>query len=144
MCGGKSENLGGGLYMRPTVLTHVTHEMQIMQDETFGPVIPVMTWRTEDEAVGLANDTTFGLSAAVIAGSAGEAERLAERIDAGGISVQDTFLTFAKLRKIGTQSFKFSGLGGSRTGPDSIMRFLRKKAILTNTAPPASITDPSR
>jgi acyl-CoA reductase-like NAD-dependent aldehyde dehydrogenase len=142
MCGGKSENLGGGLYMRPTVLTNVTHEMQIMRDETFGPVIPVMAYRTEDEAVALANDTAFGLSAAVIAGDAGEAERLAERIDAGGISVQDTFLTFAKLRKIGTQSFKFSGLGGSRTGPDSIMRFLRRKAILTNTAPPASITDP--
>jgi aldehyde dehydrogenase (NAD+) len=101
-----------------------------------------MACRTEDEAVALANDTAFGLSAAVIAGEADEAERLAERIDAGGISVQDTFLTFAKLRKIGTQSFKFSGLGGSRTGPDSIMRFLRRKAILTNTAPPAGITDP--
>jgi succinate-semialdehyde dehydrogenase / glutarate-semialdehyde dehydrogenase len=142
--GGKVEKLGGGLYMRPTVLTNVTHEMQIMRDETFGPVIPVMKYGTEDEAVALANDTDFGLSAAVMAGDAGEAERIAERIDAGGISVQDTFLTFAKLRKIGTQSFKYSGLGGSRTGPDSIMRFLRRKAILTNTAPPASITDPPR
>ena len=144
VCGGKSERLGGGLYMRPTVLTNVTHAMKIMQDETFGPVIPVMKYRTEEEAIALANDTEFGLSAAVIAGDAAEAERLAEQIDAGGISVQDTFLTFAKLRKIGTQSFKHSGLGGSRTGPDSIMRFLRKKAILTNTAPPASITDPVR
>ncbi len=144
VCGGKSENLGGGLYMRPTVLTNVTHEMKIMREETFGPVIPVMRYRTEAEAVALANDTEFGLSAAVIAGDAAEAERLAEQIDAGGISVQDTFLTFAKLRKIGTHSFKLSGLGGSRTGPDSIMRFLRKKAILTNTAAPASITDPSR
>ena len=140
--GGKSEKLGGGLYMRPTVLTGVTHEMKIMQEETFGPVIPVMKYRTEEEAIALANDTTFGLSAAVISGDATEAERIAEQIDAGGISVQDTFLTFAKLRKIGTHSFKESGLGGSRTGPDSIMRFLKKKAILTNTAPPAGITDP--
>jgi succinate-semialdehyde dehydrogenase/glutarate-semialdehyde dehydrogenase len=144
VCGGRSENLGGGLYMRPTVLTNVTHAMKIMQDETFGPVIPVMRYRTEDEAVALANDTEFGLSAAVIAGDAAEAERLAEQIDAGGVSVQDTFLTFAKLRKIGTHSFKHSGLGGSRTGPESIMRFLRRKAILTNTAPPAGITDPPR
>ncbi len=106
------------------------------------PVIPVMKYRRDDEAIALANDTEFGLSAAVIAGDAGEAERRAEQIDAGAISVQDTFLTFAKLRKIGTNSFKHSGLGGSRTGPDSILRFLRKKAILTNTAPPASITDP--
>jgi acyl-CoA reductase-like NAD-dependent aldehyde dehydrogenase len=142
--GGKSERLGGGLYMRPTVLTNVTHGMKIMQDETFGPVIPVMKYRTEEEAVALANDTEFGLSAAVIAGDAAEAERLAEQIDAGGISVQDTFLTFAKLRKIGTHSFKHSGLGGSRTGPESITRFLKRKAILTNTAPPASITDPPR
>ena len=140
--GGKSENLGGGLYMRPTVLTGVTHDMKIMRDETFGPVIPVMKYRTQEEAIRLANDTTFGLSAAVISGDPAEAEAIAEQLDAGGISVQDTFLTFAKLRKIGTHSFKESGLGGSRTGPDSIMRFLKKKAILTNTAPAASITDP--
>ena len=142
--GGKSFTLGGGLYMRPTVLTGVTHEMQIMRDETFGPVIPVMKYRTEEEAVALANDTDFGLSAAVISGDAEEAERLAREIDAGGVSVQDTFLTFAKLRKIGTHSFKHSGLGGSRTGPESIMRFLRRKAILVNTAKPEGITDPPR
>ena len=74
--GGKSHNLGGGLYMRPTILTGVTHEMQIMRDETFGPVMPVMKYRTEDEAVKLANDTYFGLSAAVIAGSAEEGRRV--------------------------------------------------------------------
>ncbi|MEJ1966719.1 MAG: aldehyde dehydrogenase family protein [Gammaproteobacteria bacterium] len=141
-CGGKSENLGGGIYMRPTVLTNVTHAMKIMQEETFGPVIPVMKYRTEEDAIALANDSTFGLSAAVISGDAAEAERIAEQLDAGGISVQDTFLTFAKLRKIGTHSFKESGLGGSRTGPDSIMRFLKRKAILTNTAPPVGITEP--
>jgi acyl-CoA reductase-like NAD-dependent aldehyde dehydrogenase len=142
--GGKSFTLGGGLYMRPTVLTHVTHDMTIMRDETFGPVIPVMKYRTEEEAVALANDTEFGLSAAVISGDAEEAERLARAIDAGGVSVQDTFLTFAKLRKIGTHSFKHSGLGGSRTGPESILRFLRRKAILVNTAKPEGITDPPR
>jgi len=142
--GGKSFTLGGGLYMRPTVLTHVTHEMKIMRDETFGPVMPVMKYRTEEEAVRLANDTEFGLSAAVIAGDAEEGERLAREIEAGGVSVQDTFLTFAKLRKIGTHSFKHSGLGGSRTGPESILRFLRRKAILVNTAKPEGITDPPR
>ena len=74
--GGKSHDLGGGLYMRPTILTGVTHEMQIMRDETFGPVMPVMKYRTEDEAVKLANDTYFGLSAAVIAGDAEEGRRV--------------------------------------------------------------------
>ena len=139
LTGGVTETLGGGLYMRPTVLTEVNHDMQIMRDETFGPMLPVMRYRTVDEAVALANDTEFGLTASVIAGSEAEALPIAERLNAGGINVQDTFLTFAKLRKIGTHSFGHSGLGGSRTGPDSIMRFLRRKAIMTNHGAPASI-----
>ena len=139
LTGGVTETLGGGLYMRPTVLVDVNHDMQIMRDETFGPMLPVMRYRTVDEAVALANNTEFGLTASVIAGSEEEALPIAERLNAGGVNVQDTFLTFAKLRKIGTHSFGVSGLGGSRTGPDSIMRFLRRKAIMTNHGAPASI-----
>ncbi len=131
--GGKSTNLGGGLYMRPTILTGVTHEMQIMRDETFGPVMPVMKFRTDDEAVRLANDTYFGLSAAVIAGTVEEARRIADRIDAGVVSVQDTFLTFAGYGAAEWESFKFSGLGG-RGG---MLAFVKKQAVLINSAPPA-------
>jgi succinate-semialdehyde dehydrogenase / glutarate-semialdehyde dehydrogenase len=141
LTGGVTETLGGGLYMRPTVVIDVNHSMQLMRDETFGPILPVMRYRTVDEAVQLANDTTFGLTASVIAGSEAEALPIAERVNAGSVFVQDTFLTFAKLRKIGTHSFGYSGLGGSRTGPDSIMRFLRRKALLTNHGMPASIFD---
>ena len=138
--GGKSHNLGGGLYMRPTVLTNVTHEMKIMQEETFGPVMPVMKYKTEDEAVRLANDTIYGLSAAVIAGSEEEAQRIGRRIDAGTVSLQDTFLTLSKTRDVESNSFKFSGMGGARTGPGSILRFVRKQAFLTNTAQPDALT----
>lgn len=141
LTGGVIENLGGGLYMRPTVVTEVDHGMVLMREETFGPVLPVMRYRTIDEAVALANDTEYGLTASVIAGSEAEALPIAERLNAGSVNVQDTFLTFAKLRKIGTHSFGVSGLGGSRTGPDSIMRFLRRKAIMTNHGAPASIFD---
>jgi succinate-semialdehyde dehydrogenase / glutarate-semialdehyde dehydrogenase len=130
--GGKSHSLGGGLYMKPTILTGVTHDMQIMRDETFGPVMPVMKYRTEDEAVRLANDTYFGLSAAVIAGTAEEARRIADRIDAGVVSVQDTFLTFAGYGAAEWESFKFSGLGG-RGG---MLSYVKKQAILTNSAAP--------
>jgi len=58
--------LGGGLYCSPTVLTGCTHAMAIMREETFGPLIPVMAFPAGDldEAVRLANDTTFGLSGA--------------------------------------------------------------------------------
>jgi acyl-CoA reductase-like NAD-dependent aldehyde dehydrogenase len=131
--GGKVLNLGGGLYMRPTILTNVTHDMQIMRDETFGPVMPVMRYRTEEEAVRLANDTYFGLSAAVMAGSVEEARRIADRIDAGVVSVQDTFLTFAGYGAAEWESFKFSGLGG-RGG---LLSFVKKQAILVNNAAPA-------
>ncbi len=106
--------------------------MQIMRDETFGPVMPVMRYRTEDDAVRLANDTYFGLSAAVIAGTAEEARRIAERIDAGVVSVQDTFLTFAGYGAAEWESFKYSGLGG-RGG---MLAYVKKQAILINSAAP--------
>ncbi len=92
-CGGKSQNLGGGRYVPATVVTHVTHDMQLLRDETFGPITPVMKFRTVDEAVALANDTVFGLSGAVFAPTLDEARAVAERIDAGGMSLNDAGLT---------------------------------------------------
>lgn len=138
--GGEVEVHDGGLYMRPTVLTGVTHDMLIMTEETFGPCLPVMKFRDIDEGVRLANDTTFGLTASVIAGTEAEALPIAERLNAGAVFVQDTFLTFAKNRTIGTNSFGHSGVGGgSRTGPEAILRFVRRKALLTQHGEPADI-----
>ncbi|MGO2110931.1 MAG: aldehyde dehydrogenase family protein [Pseudoclavibacter sp.] len=137
--GGEIESLAGGLYLRPTILTGVTHEMRIMRDETFGPTVPVMAYSSVDEAVALANDTTFGLTASVFAGDEAEALGIAERINAGSVFVQDTFLTFGKARTIGTNSFGDSGVGGSRTGPESILRFVRRKALMTNHGAVADI-----
>jgi acyl-CoA reductase-like NAD-dependent aldehyde dehydrogenase len=137
--GGKVEEIGGGLYMRPTILTGVDHSMKIMQEETFGPCLPVMAYKTVDEAVALADDTIFGLTASVIAGSEEEALPIAERVNAGAVFMQDTFLTFGKNRTIGTHSFGASGLGGSRTGPESILRFVRRKALMTQHGEVADI-----
>jgi acyl-CoA reductase-like NAD-dependent aldehyde dehydrogenase len=139
LTGGQVETINGGLYMRPTVLTGVTHAMTIMRDETFGPIMPVMRYRTADEAVALANDTEFGLTASVIAGDEAEALPIARRINAGAVFIQDTFLTFGKNRTIGTHSFGASGLGGSRTGPESILRFVRRKALMTQHGKVADI-----
>ncbi len=141
LTGGEIEDIGGGLYMRPTVLTGVTHEMLIMQDETFGPCIPVMAYHDAEEAVRLANDTQFGLTASVIAGTAEEAKAIGRRLNAGGIFLQDTFLTFAKLRTFGSDSFGCSGYGAPRIGPESLRRFLRRKSLLTQTGPVADIQD---
>lgn len=139
--GGEIEDIGGGLYLRPTVLTNVDHSMAIMEDETFGPCIPVMAYQDTEEAIALANDTAFGLTASVIAGSENEAKAIGERINAGGIFLQDTFLTFAKMRTFGSNSFGCSGLGGARIGPESIMRFIRRKSLMTQHGPVADIQD---
>jgi acyl-CoA reductase-like NAD-dependent aldehyde dehydrogenase len=137
--GGEVEEIGGGLYMRPTVLTGVTHDMVLMREETFGPILPVMRFKTITEAIALANDTSFGLTASVIAGNEAEALPIAAQVNAGAVFMQDTFLTFAKNRTIGTDSFGDSGLGGSRTGPESILRFVRRKALLTQHGAVADI-----
>lgn len=129
LAGGRIENLGGGLYCRPTVLVGVDHSMRIMTDETFGPVIPLMPFDTVDQAIELANDTDFGLSACVLAGTVEEAIAVARRIDAGGISINDgcmTYMTYEGEKN----SFKLSGLGGSRMGAQGLKRFFRKKALL--------------
>lgn len=136
--GGKSQNLGGGLYMRPTVLTNVDHTMEVMREETFGPVIPVMAYEGADEAVRLANDTIFGLSAAVIGGDVDEARSIARRLNAGNISVQDACLTFAAAPGE-ADSFGASGLGGKRSG---IQRYTKRKALLIHTGVPACLTGP--
>lgn len=139
LTGGKSEELGGGLYMRPTVLVDVDHDMEIMVEETFAPIIPVMAYDDVEEAVRLANDSKFGLSGAVIAGSVQEAREIGERIDAGGISLQDTTLTTAIVRDAEKSSFGFSGLGESRMGPSAILRYCRRKVLMTNTTNPVEM-----
>ncbi|OUL20823.1 aldehyde dehydrogenase [Nostoc sp. RF31YmG] len=131
-CGGKVEELGGGWWCRPTVLTQVNHSMKVMTDETFGPILPIMPFANVEEAINLANDSIYGLSAAVFAGSEELALEVAQQIDAGGISINDAALT-AIMHEGEKNSFKFSGLGGSRMGPAALKRFMRKKAFLIKT-----------
>lgn len=137
-CGGVVEKLNGGLWCHPTVLTQVNHGMKIMTEETFGPIMPVMQFSHIEEAINLSNDTIYGLSAAVFAGSSEEAIEVARHLDAGAISINDAGLT-ALVHEGEKNSFKFSGLGGSRMGAAAIKRFMRKKAFLIKTQP---ISDP--
>lgn len=136
--GGEIETHGGGRWVRPTVLSNVDHSMAIMTEETFGPVMPVMAFDTVEEAIALANDTVFGLSAAVFAGTLGEAEAIARRIEAGAISLNDAALT-ALFHEAEKQSFKASGLGPSRMGAAGLTRFFRRKALIANTGKPAPL-----
>jgi acyl-CoA reductase-like NAD-dependent aldehyde dehydrogenase len=138
LCGGKTENLGGGRWCRATVVVDVNHDMQLMTEETFGPIMPVMPFDDVEQAVALANDSTFGLSAAVFAATLDAARAVAARLNAGGISLNDAGLTY-QTYEAEKNSFGYSGLGGSRMGPGSILRFVRKQAYLLQTGAPARL-----
>ena len=137
--GGAPFRQGDADYMRPTVIVDADDSMLVMREETFGPVIPIARYHDIDEAIHLCNNTEYGLSASVFAGTLEEAEEIAEHLEVGTVSVQDTCLTTFKGRDIGNDAYRSSGLGGDRTGPRTILRYVRKKSILTNHGTPFAL-----
>jgi succinate-semialdehyde dehydrogenase/glutarate-semialdehyde dehydrogenase len=131
-CGGRLVERGG-TWCEPTVVADATHDMLIVNEESFAPLLAVLRFDADDEAVELANRTPYGLSAAVFCNDSARAEALAGRLEAGAISIDDAALT-ALIHEGEKQAFKASGLGGSRMGSASIFRFLRAQARLRNTA----------
>lgn len=130
-CGGEIEHRGNSLWLRPTVLTNVDHSMSIMKDETFGPVMPVMAFKTAEEAVALANDTAYGLSASVFSNNEQEAYDVAVQLRAGGVSINDAgVLPFVITEAPAYTSFNGSGLGESRFGQTGLRRFLRHQVLI--------------
>jgi succinate-semialdehyde dehydrogenase/glutarate-semialdehyde dehydrogenase len=89
-CGGPVDIPGiAGRYIFPAVLTNVDHTMKVMTEETFGPLLPVMAYDREEEAVGLANDSRYGLGASVWTRDLRRGRRLASKLDAGMVWVND-------------------------------------------------------
>ncbi|MEC9374822.1 MAG: aldehyde dehydrogenase family protein [Pseudomonadota bacterium] len=131
-CGGELIN-NGGIWMSPAVLTQVNHDMELMQQETFGPVIPITPFKNNHEAINLANDSKYGLSASVFAGTLEEARNFGSKIKAGAISLNDASLT-ALIHEFEHNSFGFSGMGASRSGLSSYTRFTRAQSIMANTS----------
>jgi len=86
-----------GLFYEPTVLTDVTSDMQIMVDETFGPILPIMRVQDEEEALRLANDSQYGLAATVWSKDSYQASRLATSLEAGSVCVNDMTVTYGCL-----------------------------------------------
>ena len=114
--------LGANFYS-PTVLADVTHAMRIMREETFGPVLPVMPFDDDDEAVRLANDSEFGLAASVWTRDRARGEALARRIHAGTVMVNDVVSCFG-ISEAPHGGFKSSGLGRThgRLGLEEMVR----------------------
>ena len=110
LAGGKPATQLGLNFFEPTILSDVTHEMDLMREETFGPVLPVRSFRTEDEAVALANDSEFGLAASVWTRNKKRGEMVARRIQAGTVMVNDVVACFG-ISEAPHGGVKASGIG---------------------------------
>jgi acyl-CoA reductase-like NAD-dependent aldehyde dehydrogenase len=119
---------GPGHYYEPTVLVDVDHSMKIMQEETFGPTLPIMKVADADEAVRLANDSPYGLAASVFGRDTTRAEAIARRVDAGAVDVNDAAINYVAL-ELPMGGVKASGLG-SRHGAGGIRKYTSQQAIL--------------
>lgn len=93
--GGKRVNSAAGWFHEPTVMTNVDHSMTLMRDETFGPVLPIMTFKSDEEAVALANDSIYGLTACIFTSDLDRGRRLAELLEAGTVMVNEVVYTHA-------------------------------------------------
>ncbi len=94
LTGGKRATHVGALFYEPTVLVDVTHDMAIMSEETFGPILPIVRVRDEGEAIRLANDTKYGLSSTLWTRDDDKAIRLSKQLCAGSVCVNDSSITY--------------------------------------------------
>lgn len=123
--GGKNSPLGG-LFYEPTVLTGVKPDMRVFREEIFGPILPVITYKTEDEAIKLANDTEYGLASYVFTNSLGSFYRIATALEYGLVGINEVGLASGEVPFGGV---KMSGMGreGGRQG---IEDYVETKYIL--------------
>ena len=127
LAGGKRHDERGHFF-EPTVLVDVDHSMDCMREETFGPTLPIMKVRDSEEALRLANDTPYGLQAAVYTKDTAKGERLARQIEAGAVTVNDAQINYVAL-EAPMGGWKTSGLG-TRHGAGGIRKYTRQQTIL--------------
>ncbi|WP_040795807.1 aldehyde dehydrogenase family protein [Nocardia higoensis] len=132
LTGGKAT--GVGTFFEPTVLVDVDHTMSCVCEETFGPTIPVMKVADEAEAIALANDSRFGLSASVWTGSRARGQRVARLLDAGAVNINDSVINLFN------PSLPHGGWGQSGTGyrwggAEGVRKYCRRKAVTAPALP---------
>jgi betaine-aldehyde dehydrogenase len=132
LTGGRRKE-GDGDWYEPTVVADADHSMKVMVDETFGPVVGVMKVKDSDEAIRMANDTRYGLSASVFSGDTDRAERVAEQLEVGACNINDALVNYFHL-EVPMGGWKDSGIGW-RHGPTGIRKYCRTESIVTPRLP---------
>jgi aldehyde dehydrogenase (NAD+) len=121
---GRPEGLADGYFVRPTLFVDVTHDMTIAREEIFGPVLSILTYRDDDDAVEIANDTNYGLQAYVFSSDPARAHRVASRLEAGRVAINGGY---EPLSPFG--GFKQSGIG-REYGTFGLEGFLEPRAVM--------------
>lgn len=124
LCGGK----GSGLFFEPTVLTGLKPGMKVLTEETFGPVLPIVKFRSEEEAVRMANDSRYGLGVTIWTRDPERGKKVGDRIDAGMVWINDVNIPFDGGDYWG--GIKESGLTNTES---KIMQCLKKKAFMVHS-----------
>ena len=127
LCGGGRLEGRPGYFFAPTVLAKVDHTMKIMTEETFGPVLPVMAFQDPEEAIALANDSHYGLTASVWTRDRKTAEWAAGRLEAGGVTINDHMISFNEPGAI-WGGIKQTGMGRTH-GPYGLLEIANVKFV---------------
>ncbi|MFN0277832.1 MAG: aldehyde dehydrogenase family protein [Pyrinomonadaceae bacterium] len=118
------------LFFEPTVITGATNDMRAMREETFGPTLPIATFKTEEEVIRLANDSEFGLTASVWTGNKIKGERVARQIESGSVCVNEVLYTHG-IGQTPWGGFKNSGRGRTH-GREGLMELVQPQHIHIN------------
>lgn len=135
LTGGKPT--GVGTFFEPTVLVDVDHTMSCMIEETFGPTLPVVKVADETEAIRLANDSSYGLSATVWTGNKDRGQRVARQLEVGAVNINDALINaFSPVLPMG--GWKHSGVGARFGGATGILKYCQRQAITAPRIPTQS------
>ncbi len=129
LTGGQRQGDGPGQFYAPTVLTDVRDDMLVMQEETFGPVLPIIKVKDAQEALRRANASRFGLSSSIWTGDATRGAALARQIEAGSTCVNDVLINYT-MPEVPFGGIKESGIGYRHGGPEALQKFSRAHSII--------------